>query len=74
MALKKPRSNAGQEKRKVTRRTLKIKKEIITKHENGVCISDLAAQYGMAKSTICLILKNKEMIKVADVFILRYIV
>ena len=44
-----------------------MKKEIITKHENGVRVSDLAAEYGMAKSTIPTIIKNKEVIKRADV-------
>ena len=33
-----------------------IKKEIIAKHENGVRVSDLATQFGMAKSKICTIL------------------
>ena len=44
-----------------------VKKEIIAKHENGVRVSDLATQFGMAKSTICTILKNREKIKKADV-------
>jgi len=43
-----------------------VKKEIIAKHENGVRASDLATQFGMAKSTICTILKNRETIKKAD--------
>jgi hypothetical protein len=45
-----------------------VKKEIIVKHENGVRVSGLATQFGMAKSTICTILKNRETIKKADVF------
>ena len=53
--------------KKYVRRTIQIKKEIITKHENGVRVSDLAAEYGMAKSTISTIIKNKEVIKGADV-------
>jgi len=44
-----------------------IKKEITAKHENGVRVSDLATQFGMAKSTICTTLKNRETIKKADV-------
>ena len=44
-----------------------VKKEIIAKHENGVRVSDLATQFGMAKSTICTILKTRETIKKADV-------
>jgi transposase-like protein len=50
-------------KRKKTRITIEVKKEIIAKHENGVRVSDLAIQFGMTKSTICTILKNKETIK-----------
>ena len=44
-----------------------VKKEIIAKQENGVRVSDLATQFGMAKSTICTILKNRETIKKADI-------
>ena len=36
-----------------------MKKEIMTKHENGIHVSDLAAEYGMPKSTITTIIKNK---------------
>ena len=43
-----------------------IKKEFIAKLENGVRVSVLATQFGMAKSTICTILKNRETIKKAD--------
>ena len=43
-----------------------MKKEIITKDENGICVSGLAAECGMAKSTISSII-NKEVIKGADV-------
>ena len=35
------------EKGKVVRKTIKVKKEIITKHKNVVCMSDLAAQYDL---------------------------
>lgn len=47
----------------MTRITIEVKKETVVKHENGVCVSDLATQIAMAKSTICTILKNKETIK-----------
>lgn len=47
--------------------TIDEKKEIIEKHERGVRVSDLSAQYKMAKSTISTILKNKEAIKAANV-------
>ena len=60
MAPKKAKSDTGQGKRKVVRKTIEVKKEIIAKHENGIRVSDLAVQYGMAKSTVCTILKNKD--------------
>lgn len=60
-------NDSSKVKRKMTRITIEVKKEIIAKHENGVRVSDLATQFGMAKSTICTILKNKETIKGADV-------
>ena len=49
------------------RTAIKLKNEIIAKFENGVGVSDLAAQYNMAKSTISTFLKNKEAIKAAAV-------
>ena len=67
MGPRKVRSDIGQAKRKIVRRTVEVKKEIITKHENGICVSDLAAEYGMAKSTISTIIKNKKVVKGADV-------
>jgi transposase-like protein len=45
-------------KRKMTRITTEVKKEIIAKHENGVRVSDLATLFGIPKSTICTILKK----------------
>ena len=38
---------------------MELKKEIIAKFENGVRVSDLAAQYIMAISTISTFLRNK---------------
>ena len=61
------KDNDSKVKRKMTRITVEVKKEIIAKHENGVRVSDLATQFGVAKSTICTILKNKETIKGASV-------
>jgi len=61
----------GNDSRKVRKKNTNImtdvKKEIIAKHENGVHVSRLATQFGMAKSTICAFLKNRETIKKADV-------
>lgn len=45
-------SNKG--KRKITRIAIEVKKEIIVKHENGVCVSELVSQFGMGNSTICM--------------------
>ena len=41
---KKGRSDTGQVKRKVVRRTIEVKKEIIIKHKNGIHVSDLRVQ------------------------------
>ena len=48
------------------RTTIELKMEIIAKFENGARVSDLAAQYNMAKSTISTFLKNKEAIMAVD--------
>ena len=65
---KKSNSNStGKEKRKVMRTTIELKKEIFAKFEHGVYVSDLAAQYNMAKCTISTFVKNKEATKAADV-------
>jgi hypothetical protein len=52
-------------KRKVVISMIEMKKKRIGKLESGTRLSYLAAQYGMAKSTILTILKNKEAIKAA---------
>ena len=68
MGHKKSSSNSTRnEKRKVMRTTIEFKKETISKFEIGVRVSDLAAQYSMTKSMISTFLKNKEVIKAADV-------
>ena len=67
MAPKKVKRDSASGGRKLTCYSIEMKKEIIEKHERGVCVSDLASQYGMAKSTICTFLKHKETIKTADV-------
>lgn len=54
-------------KRKIIRNTIELKKEIIEKHENGARVSELATNYGIAKSTISTFIKNKETIKAANV-------
>jgi hypothetical protein len=53
------KDNDSNVKRKMTRITIEVKKEITAKHENSVHVSVLATQFGMAKSTICTMLKIK---------------
>jgi len=45
-------------KRKIIMTMVELKKKLITKWEKCTRVSDLAIQYGMAKSTISTILKN----------------
>lgn len=65
--IKSEKSEKSIEKRKVVRKTVEFKKELIAKYESGVRVTDLAKEYGMAKSTISTILKNKDAVKVSDV-------
>ncbi|XP_032836246.1 uncharacterized protein LOC116957903 [Petromyzon marinus] len=64
-----PKKVGGSEKpkRKVVRTTIELRKEIIAKAERGVRVTEISEQYGMPKSTICTMLKNKEAIKGANV-------
>jgi len=45
---------------------LDIKKEIISKWESGKSVGNLSAKYGIAKSSISTVLKNKNEIKSAQ--------
>ena len=45
-------TNVEKPKRKIIMTAVEMKKELITKWENGTRVPDLAVQYGMAKSTI----------------------
>ncbi|KAK7083996.1 COP9 signalosome complex subunit 3 [Halocaridina rubra] len=67
MSLKKVKCISDSGVKYPRRITVETTKEIISKHENGVCVSDLPTQYNMVKSTICTILKNEKIYKVADV-------
>ncbi|KAF2362382.1 DNA binding HTH domain Psq-type [Trinorchestia longiramus] len=67
MAPKKVKTDCASAGRKLTRYSIEMKKVIIEEHEKGVRVSDLASQYGIAKSTICTFLKHKDRIKDADV-------
>ena len=68
-----PRKSAcGTEKRKTTRATLGVKKEIIAEHENGVRVSDIASKFDVPRSTISTFFMNKEMIKAVNVSRFQY--
>ncbi|KAJ7316717.1 hypothetical protein JRQ81_002879 [Phrynocephalus forsythii] len=47
--------------------SLELKKEIISWYENGAHLMDLSKQYDMPRTTIATIIKNKDIIKEADV-------
>jgi hypothetical protein len=42
-------NDSSKAKRKNARIVIDVKEEIIAKHENGVLVSDLGTQFGMAK-------------------------
>lgn len=63
MSQKKRPQESGYKRLKIT---LKIKREIIDKREQGVSVADLARIYNRSTSTICTILKNKDKIKEID--------
>jgi len=56
-------TNVEKPKRKIIITTVEMKKELITKWEKGTRVSDLAVRYGVAKSTISTMLKNKKKIQ-----------
>jgi hypothetical protein len=53
-------NDSSKVKRKNNNIMIDVKKEITAKHENSVHVSDLGTHFGMAKSTICTILKNRD--------------
>ena len=60
---RKRNSDSTNFKRKKVKTTIKLIKEPIAKFESGKRVSDLAVEYGMAKSTISSKLNNKVAIK-----------
>ncbi|XP_015417010.1 PREDICTED: tigger transposable element-derived protein 1-like [Myotis davidii] len=62
MDLKKVSAKDSAEKKK-RMMCVELKKEIIEKHDQGVCVIDLAKQYERSTSTTCTILKQKESIQ-----------
>lgn len=57
-------SAKGSSEKKRRMMSMKLKQEIIEKHERGMRVSDLAKEYDRSTSTICTILKQKELLKV----------
>jgi Mor family transcriptional regulator len=51
----------------MVRITMEVKKEIVEKYEGGMRIRDLAAAYHMPRTTVSMIVKNKDVIKSANV-------
>lgn len=45
----------------------KVEKQIIAEDKSGMHVYDLAPEFLMPKSTICIILKNKDATKASDV-------
>jgi transposase-like protein len=52
---------------KMVRITMEVKKEIVEMYEGGTRIRDLAAAYRMPRTTVSMIVKNKNDIKSANV-------
>lgn len=64
-------SNSSKLKRKVVRNTTEVKKLkiIIAKHESLMNFIDLAVNLLISKSTICVMLKSKDVIKTVEYFL-----
>jgi hypothetical protein len=64
-------SKKGNEKsqatKKMVRITMEVKKKIVEKYEGGMRIRDLAAAYRMPRTTVSTNVKNKDVIKSANV-------
>lgn len=62
------KANGKQQKtKKMTRITMELKKEKVEKYEGGMRIRDLTVAYRIPKTTISTIVKNKDIIKSANV-------
>jgi hypothetical protein len=57
----------SQATKKMVRITMEVGKEIVEKYEGGMRIRDLAAAYRMPRTTVSTIVKNKDVIKSANV-------
>jgi hypothetical protein len=57
----------SQATKKMVRITMEVKKEIVEKYEGGIRIWDLAAAYCMPRTMVSTIVKNKDVIKSANV-------
>ena len=57
----------SQATKKMVRITIEVKKEIVEKYEGGMHIRDLADAYCIPRTTVSTIVKNKHVIKWANV-------
>jgi hypothetical protein len=57
----------SQATKKMVRITMEVKKEIVEKYEDGMRIRGLAAAYRTPRTTVSTIVKNKDVIKSANV-------
>ena len=53
--------------KKMVRIILEVKKEIVEKYEGGMRIQESTDAYHMARTTISIIVKNKDVIKLANI-------
>jgi hypothetical protein len=60
-------TNVEKPKRKIIMSMVELKRELITKCQKGIRVSDLVVKFGMVKLTISTLLKNREAIKAAHV-------
>lgn len=67
MGPKKVSSDNTEQKRELLRTTIEQNKEIIGKYEGDIRITGLAREYDTPRTMVSTILKNKEVIKKADV-------
>jgi hypothetical protein len=57
----------SQATKKMVRITMEVKKKIVEKYEGGMRIRDLAAAYRVPRTTVSTIVKNKDVVKSANV-------
>ena len=66
MGYKNVKSDTTKLKRQLTRTKIKKKKEIIAKYESGVSMTDIIRTFKVWRTTVSMIVRNKEAIKAAN--------